>query len=119
MNPSKCETTIGYSVFETFEECYQYNENACFIADSPQNAGRFLRNGYTDASECRIDAIGFDDIMSDYGASFGEYAMEAKAFSRFKTIAERKAVQFTVEPYEGDETLLVVEIDGVARRDDD
>ncbi len=119
MSTAENETTIGYSVFETFEECYQYNENACFIADTVQNAQRFLAAGFTDASDCRVDAIKFGDIMADYGASLGEYAMEAEAFSRFKAIAAQNGVHFNAQPYDGDETLLVVEIDGVSKLDDD
>ena len=119
MSPPKENTTIGYSVLETFEECYQYNENACFIADSIPGAERFMAAGFTDASDCRIDEIEFADIMSDYGASLGEYAMEAEAFARFKAIADQNNVQFNAQPYDGDDSLLVVEIDGVSRLDDD
>ncbi len=119
MSTAENEITIGYSVFETFEECYQYNENACFIADTVQNAQRFLAAGFTDASDCRVDAITFGDIMADYGASLGEYAMEAEAFGRFKAIAAQNGVQFIAQPYDGDEALLVVEIDGVSKLDDD
>ena len=25
---------IGYSVFDVFEECYEYDEDACYIADA-------------------------------------------------------------------------------------
>jgi hypothetical protein len=108
---------IGYSVFETFEECYQYNENACFIAATRSAAETFLRNGYTDPQDCRIDSICFGDIMKDFGASCGEYAMEREAFLRFKTVAERNGVEFRAEPYDGDDGLLVVEIEGVTMDD--
>ena len=37
-------TWIGYSVFDTSQECYEYNENACYIAANPQSAKRFLRH---------------------------------------------------------------------------
>ena len=29
---------IGYSVFDIGEECYEYNENACFIASTVEGA---------------------------------------------------------------------------------
>ena len=45
--------------------------------------------------------------------------MEAEAFRRFKAIAAQNGVQFNAQPYDGDETLLVVEIDGVSKLDDD
>ena len=127
MDRQESETVVGFSVFEKFEECYQYNENACFIynenacfiADSQENAETFLKNGYGDADDCRIDAVTFGDIMLDYGASCGEYAMERQAFAVFKRIAGLNGVTFTSEPYDGDDTLLVVQVDGVRIRDDD
>lgn len=115
----KIESHIGFSVFETFEECYQYNENACFIAANQTSAETFMRNGITDPQECRIDSIRFGDIMKDYGRSSGEYAMEREAFSRFKRIAGLNDVEFTAKPLDGDGDFLVVEVDGVAMDDDE
>jgi len=34
--------TIGYSAFRLFDECYEYNENACYIADTPESLRGFL-----------------------------------------------------------------------------
>ena len=36
--------TIGYSAFRPFDECYEYNENACYIADTPELLRAFLTN---------------------------------------------------------------------------
>lgn len=119
MDHQESKTVIGFSVFENFEECYQYNENACFIAGSQENAESFLNNGYVDADDCRIDAVTFGDIMLDYGGSSGEYAMESQAFLVFKRIAGLNGVTFTSEPYDGDDTLLVVQVNGVRIRADD
>ena len=78
---AESETVIGYSVYEKFEECYQYNENECYIDATIPQAEHFMAGGFTDAADCGIDTIRFADIMSDYGASLGNYAMEAEAFS--------------------------------------
>ncbi len=118
MNFKEHEAQIGYSIFETLEECYQYNENACFIAETRAAAEVFLRDGYSDPEDCRIDAIRFGDVMQDYGASCGWYAMERGAFLRFKAAAEVNGIQFSAEPYEEDDSLLVVEIAGVVMVDD-
>lgn len=118
MDRKESETIVGYSVFEKFEECYQRNENACYIADSERSAVSFLKNGYGDTDDCRIEKVTFADIMLDYGASSGEYAMESEAFAVFQRIAALNAVTFTSEPYDGIETLLVVEVDGVKIRND-
>ena len=117
MESKDSDTHIGFSVFETFEECYQYNENACFIAATRSAAEAFLRNGYTDPQDCRVDTVCYGDIMKDFGGSCGEYAMEREAFLRFKSVAERDGIEFTAEPYAGDDELLVVDIDGVSMAD--
>lgn len=118
MEFKESDTHIGYSIFETLEECYQYNENECFIAETRRAAQCFLQAGFTAPEYCRIDAINFGDIMQDYGASSGRYAMERKAFSRFKGVAEVNGTRFSVEPYDEDPSLLVVDIDGVVMADD-
>ena len=75
---------IGYSGFIIFEECYEYNENACFIADTQELAKEFMNNcGYSSA-DYRIDEVTFAEIMNDYGFSSGEYAIESNAFLKFK-----------------------------------
>ncbi len=118
MDHQESETVVGYAVFDTFEECYEYNENACMIADSLEDALAIMQRSFSDAEDCRIDAITFRDIMSDFGASCGEYAMERQVYDTFRRIAELNNVTFTSEAYEGLETLLVVEISGVKRCDD-
>ena len=118
MNLKQAEAQIGYSIFETYEGCYQYNEDACFIADTRETAELFMHSAGGRAEECRIDAITFGDIMEDYGGSCGEYAMESGALTRFKRVAELNRTRFRVEPYDGDDTLAVVSIAGVRRNDE-
>ena len=118
MEHQESETVVGYAVFDTFEECYEYNENACMIASSRESARAVMQRSFSDAKDCRIDAITFRDIMSDVGVSGGEYANESQAYDSFKRIAELNSVTFTSEPYDGIETLLVVQVDGAKSRDD-
>ena len=103
---------IGYSVFDTGEECYEYNEYACFIAATPESAQEFLDVACMDPRDGRVDAIYWDDLLRDYGCSSGEYALEAAAFARFRTLAEEHQVSFESEAYDGDDSLMVVEIEG-------
>ena len=119
MDVQQAEAHVGYSVFETFEECYQYYENACFIAATRAAADVFRADSGTQADESRIDAVCFGDVMRDYGGCGGEYAMEQEAFVRFRKTAELNGIDFRYEPYDGDDSLLVVEIDGVVRTDDE
>ena len=118
MDSGHGDAFVGYSIFESFEECWQYNENACFIADSHESAAVFLGNGWTSASECRIEAVCLSDMQRDFGCSGGEYAIEREAFERFQRLAELNGVRFEAEPYDGDDSLLVVTLDVVFRRDD-
>jgi hypothetical protein len=108
---------IGFSIYEIFEQCYQYNENACFIASNLAKAEVFMRDGFEDPEDCRIDSITFADLMRGFGGTLGEYAMEREAFLRFKQVAERQSVRFTVEPYDGDDDLFVVKIEGIVYND--
>jgi len=33
---------IGYSGFVLFDQCYEYNENACYLAESKESAIQFM-----------------------------------------------------------------------------
>jgi len=102
---------VGYSVFDTGQECYEYNENACFIAATPDSAQQFLYVACTIPQDGRVHPVSWDDLLKDYGCSGGEYAMEAEAFARFQTLAAEHGVSFEAEEYDGDDSLMVVEIE--------
>lgn len=104
---------IGYSAFILFDECYEYNENACYIADSEESLKDFLKDATFNINDYRFDEIKLSDILDDYGCSCGEYAMEPEALKRFKQVSN---VKFTVEPYDdpfssGEPDLFIVNID--------
>lgn len=101
---------VGYSGFILFEECYEYNENACYLADSQDVAMQFMLDCGYDKSDFRIDEISLNDLMNDYGCSSGEYVMEKLAFENFKIIANENGIKYKVEEYDFDSTLMVVNI---------
>jgi hypothetical protein len=113
----KEHTIIGYSGFILFEECYEYNENACYIAESEDAAIQFMEDCGYDKSDFRIDAISLNDLQNDYGRSCGEFAMEKSAFEKFQRIAKENEIGFTVDDYDFDPTLKVVELDTYERND--
>jgi ferredoxin len=119
MDRIESKTVVGYSVFEIHNELYQYNENECYIADTKEIAEDFMNQWFEAAENCRIDAITIDDIMLDYGASCGSYAMELPAFAMFKRVAELNGITYSAEPFYGDDTLIVVEVDGTRSRNED
>ena len=101
---------IGYSVFDTSEECYEYNENACLIAATLDGAKRVLGNAMMSPQDAEFHSVSWDDLLRDFGCSGGEYAMEADAFARFHKLAQDHGVSFEAEAYKGDESVMVVEI---------
>ncbi len=103
-------TWIGYSVFDTSQECYEYCENACYIAANTQSAKRFLDTSFV-PGDCEIHSVSWDDLLKDYGCSGGEYAMEPDVFARFKSLAQQHGVTFEAEAFYGDDSIMVVEID--------
>ncbi len=113
---SDLQTHIGYSVFDTFEGWYEYDENACMIAATRLGTDTIFENSDIEPQECRIDSVTFGDIMKDYGGSCGLYTMESDAFLRFKRVAEQNGVEFSAKPSDGELEMLIVEIDGVSRR---
>ena len=102
---------VGYSVFGTGQECYEYNEDACFIASTPDSAQQFLNVACMIPQDGRVHPVCWEDVLRDYGVSGGEYAMEADAFARFRTLAEEHKVPFESKAYDGDDSLMVVEIE--------
>ena len=48
---------VGYSVFDTGQECYEYNENACFIAATQSSAQPFLNVACMDPRDGRVDPL--------------------------------------------------------------
>jgi len=101
---------MGYSGFIIFEECYEYNENACFIANTQESAKEFMDNCGHSVSDYRIDQVTFGDIINDFGCSSGEYAMESVVFSKFKKMANEENVKYESVEFEYDPTLTVVNI---------
>ena len=43
------DALVGYGVFDTFQECYEYNENACIITDSQESARAAIQRSFSDA----------------------------------------------------------------------
>ena len=110
MSTDDSELMIGYSLFDTSEECYEYNENACFIAAALDGVKRTLSNAMMSPRDAEFHSIFWNDLLRDFGCSGGEYAMEADAFARFRTLAQQHGVIFDAEAYDGDDSLIVVEI---------
>ena len=93
---NKNELVIGYSGFDVFEECFEYNENACFIAGTEAAADCFMRDASL-GPDYRIVPVTLSQIMSDYGSSLGEFAMEKEAFKRFRDAGTDADILFETE----------------------
>ena len=97
---NKPSETIGYSAFRLFDECYEYNENACYIADTPESLRGFLTNAPFSLNDYETVKVTLSDMENDFGYSNGEYALEPETLSRFEKVAEISGISFTVTPYE-------------------
>jgi hypothetical protein len=62
MSVHDARVLIGYSVFDTSQECYSYNENACFIASTRQAAEEFLNVACMDSRDGRVDVVDWDNL---------------------------------------------------------
>ena len=100
MNKPVSDDIIGYSAYDPFEECYEYNENECYVADSPESLEKFIVNAMLRVKDYRIDAVRISDFLKDYGCSCGNYAMEPKALARFEQTAKENGIEYEVEEYE-------------------
>ncbi len=107
MDKKSKNKVIGYSVFILFEECYEYVENACFLAGSYGSAAINCRY---DKSNIRVDEISIDMLINDYGCSSGEYTMEQLAFEKFRKVADEKGLKYTFKDFYMDENLKVVNL---------
>lgn len=96
-SPEDMEMIIGYSAFRTWDECYEYNENACFIADTPKSLEKFIEGAGFSMGDYRIDPVKLSDITVDYGCSSGEYAMELEALKRFEGTVDQP---YSKEPFD-------------------
>ena len=110
---------IGYSGFDPYEECYEYFENSCYIADTPKSAENLMENSFSCVGTYRIDPVIIEQIMDDFGVSCGDYAMEKEAFDRFKAVAEKENISFEANEEENtDIPLIIVKVEGVRISDD-
>jgi hypothetical protein len=80
----------GYSALKIFDECYEYNENACYIADTPVSLKEFLDGAMLSVEDHRIESVSISGILNDFGYSSGEYALEPKALDKFERAAKEK-----------------------------
>jgi hypothetical protein len=108
---------VGYSGFDLFEECYGYNENACYIADTEATAREFMEVA-SFSGQYRIEPVTLSRIMDDFGYSCGEFAMEARAFARFRAVASEASIEYQTAAVDGCPDLTVVDVEGVNRHAD-
>ena len=111
MSDESSGVCIGHSIFDTNEECYAYNEDACYVAATRESADVFRDACGIHSNAARIGSVLLDDLVGDFGGSCGEYAMEAAAYARFQKLAHQHNVSFEAEAYDRDGSLLIVQID--------
>jgi len=104
------ENIFGYSGFILDEECYEYNENACFIAGTKSLAVEFMNNSFHSQGSYRIDPISLNEVIEDFGCSCGEFAMDTQAFTKFSEVAERNNLEYEAADLDGNSSIKIVNI---------
>ena len=110
MAAMETDAVIGYSALEQFEECYEFDDNACHVSDSLESLKHYLQEAMWARENYRLEAVKFSDFLRDFGYSRGEYTLEPQALARFEQAAQAYGLQYTVEEYKPD-TILEVELD--------
>ncbi len=111
MSSRPSEIIIGYSAYDKYEQCYEYVENSCFIADNPGTLRKFTENCWQPAENCEKKEVRLSDILADFGVSGRRYAMEPAASERFGKAAGNRGIRYESEPYKGFSDLLYVEVE--------
>lgn len=110
---------IGYAGLDIREDCYEYFENECCIADTIELAEYMMKESYSCMGPYKITPITISEIMNDFGYSYGSFAFEKEAFSRFKEIAAKNDIPFTSRiDTMAHPPLVVVEVSGVKTDND-
>ena len=100
---------IGYSALDRFEECFEYNENECYVADSARSLRAFLTGANLDVNDYAVVSVRMSDILADYGVSGGRFCMELVALKRFRRAADARGIAYSLEQY--DDGAVNVELD--------
>jgi len=99
-NPKAAGEVIGYSALDLDGlnvDCYEYNENECFVADSPESLHEFVDGIMLRADTYRTDEIRFSDMLADYGCSGGRFCLEPEARRRFERAAANAGIAYDIE----------------------
>jgi hypothetical protein len=121
---SGTDSLIGYSAFDLWEECYEYDENACHVSDSPESLKSYLRDAGFSLEGFRLRAIRFSDFLKDFAGSRGQYSLEPQALARFEQAAQAHGLPYEMEEYKDDlvtiePKLYIVSFSGWRRNDDE
>jgi len=85
---------IGYSALRIYDECYEYNENACYIADTDESLEVFLVGAMLSVEDYKIKPVKTPDMLIDFGCSSGEFALEPKALQKFEEIVRISTLSY-------------------------
>jgi len=108
MKTNSDKPTIGYSAYCTVQQHFEYNENHCYVADSPESLGEFMKGCMAPGERYRPVPVTMPDILADYGVSGGSYCFELKALQRFERAAQEHRVWYSKEPF--DQSLMNVDV---------
>ncbi len=91
--------TIGYSAFWPSYGTFEYYEDACYIADTPESL-RAFKEELCDSSEGEYEtvAVSVSDVLEDFAFSNGWYAFERGTFEKFVKVIDALGIDCRMRP---------------------
>ena len=89
--------TIGYSARWLLYNTFEYYEDACYIADTPELLRSFKELG-SSGSDYETVAVSVSDVLEDYAFSNRWYAFERGAFEKFVKVIDALGIDCRMIP---------------------
>ena len=94
----KLSEPIGYSVFWPLYKTFEYYEDACYIADTPESVRTFKGDLDSSGDEYEILEVSVSDVLNDFAFSNGWYAFERGAFEKFVEVIDALEIDCRMRP---------------------
>ena len=94
----KLSELIGYSVWWSLYNTFEYYEDACYIADTPESLRTFKADLDSSGEEYEILEVSVSDVLENFAFSNGWYAFERGAFEKFVKVIDALRIDCRMTP---------------------
>jgi hypothetical protein len=103
--PKLPELFVGYSALDRDEDCFEYEEDSCYVADSLTAINAYIQGASLPLRRYLMTPVSFEDLQTEF-AGTNRFAFEPAAFARMKQFAHERGVSFEIdEDYDEDEQV--------------